>query len=381
MTQKSKPLLIHTEASHGWGGQEIRTLTECRWFRDNGFQCVLMADSDSLITKAFVEHEFEVIQVPFKKSTQASDFFKCLRVFRRMKPHLVGCHSNIDTRVALAAASAAGIPRRIRYRHVSIPVTPSPWNHLIYRKFATGIITTARSISEKLEKDFRLPAGFTETIPTGVAGTDLADRLEARQSVREMLGLPDDAIIISQVSVLRAWKGHRHLMAAFDALAVSEPRLHLVLVGGGPGLSYLPEQAAQLASHERVHLAGHREDPYPFFKAADVVVLASTDGEGVPQSTLQCFACGTPFVGTRVGGIPDIVEDEKNGILVDPENPAQLVTAISRILGDPSLAAALAVNGRQTFERLGSVERMGTRVMDFLKLDGAPQRISESYEL
>ena len=363
------PILIHTEASGGWGGQEIRILTECRWFRDQGYRCILMADPASEISAVFAKQGFEVIPIAFKKKTQIGDFFTCLRWFRKLQPAMVGTHSNIDSRVALAAAATAGISRRVRYRHVSIPVSVSPWNHLIYRKFATAIITTARSITETLARDFHFPEGFAMTLPTGVDDTDLSDRPLARRSVREMLGLPADSIIISQISVLRAWKGHSHLMAAFDTLAATDPRLHLVLVGGGPGLSYLPEQAAALASRERIHLAGHRDDPYPFFKAADVVVLASTGGEGVPQTTLQCFACGTPFVGTRIGGIPDITVDGENGLLVEPENPAQLAAAIVRILGDPQLAATLADNARKTYDRIGSIERMGNHVRDFLKLE------------
>lgn len=362
------PLIIHTEASLGWGGQEIRILTECCWFRDQGFRCALMAPPGSPIAETFLKNGFEVIAVTFQKSSQIGDFFQCMKVFREMRPDLVGTHSNIDTRVALAAAACAGIKRRVRYRHVSIPVGPSPWNHFIYRKLATRVITTARSITNALSKDFSLPVGFAETIPTGVADTDLSDKNEARRSVREMLGLPFDARIITQVSVLRAWKGHAYLMAAFDHLAALDSSLHLVLVGGGPGLDYLPEQIARLESHARIHLVGHQEEPYRFLKAADVAVLASTGGEGVPQSTLQCFACGVPFVGTTVGGIPDIVDSGENGLLVSPANPLELAEAISKILGDPNLAAKFSENARKTFEQIGSLNHMGARIREFLGL-------------
>ena len=362
------PVLIHTEASLGWGGQEIRTLTECKWFRDQGFRCILMASDESEISKAFKAEGLEVIPVEFKKSTQAGDFFRCYKLFRQMKPDLVGAHSNIDTRVALAAAAAAGVKRRVRYRHVSIPVKVSPWNHLIYRKFATAIVTTADSITDELKRNFSLPDGFIRSIPTGVADTTVSDRAEARRQVLGNLGLPESAILITQVSVLRLWKGHRDLMAAFDSLAETNPDLHLVLVGGGPGIKYLPDHAAGFASRDRIHFAGHQEDPYPFFKAADVVTLASIGGEGVPQSALQCFACGTPFVGTRVGGIPDITVDGVNGLLVSPEAPAELASAIAKIISDPELAASLGANARKTFEESGSVACMGARLREFLDL-------------
>jgi len=362
------PVLIHTEASQGWGGQEIRTLTECKWFRDQGFRCVLMASDESEISKAFKQDGLEVIPIGFKKSTQFADFFRCRRVFKELKPALVGAHSNIDTRVALAAAAAAGVKRRIRYRHVSIPVKASPWNHLIYRKSATAIITTANSITRELEEKFSLPQNFARTIPTGVADTSIADKDDARRQVLQILGLPESAVLITQVSVLRQWKGHRDLMTAFDSLAATNPDLYLVLVGGGPGMRYLPEFAADLASRDRIHFPGHQEDPYPFFKAANVVTLASTGGEGVPQSVLQCFACAAPFVGTRVGGIPDITEDGVNGLLVPPASPADLAAAVLKIISDPELAASLGSNARKTFDEIGSVDCMGARLREFLRL-------------
>lgn len=362
------PVIIHTEASLGWGGQEIRTLTECRWFRDQGFRCILLSPTESHISAAFREEGLEVIPVEFKKSTQIGDFSLCRKLFRELKPVLVGTHSNIDTRVALAAAALAGVKRRIRYRHVSIPVKASPWNHLIYRKFATAIVTTAQSITDELSRKFSLPDGFIRSIPTGVADTTFADKNEARRRVIGILGLQDSAVLITQVSVLRQWKGHRDLMTAFDSLASSNPDLHLVLVGGGPGMDYLPEFAANLASRDRIHFVGHQENPYPFFKAADVATLASTGGEGVPQSVLQCFACATPFVGTRVGGIPDITVDGVNGLLVSPGAPSELAAAIATIINDPVFSASLAANARKTYDENGSIACMGARLRSFLEI-------------
>lgn len=362
------PTLIHTEASLGWGGQEIRILTESKWFRENGFQSILMANIDSRIFKAFEAEGFKCIPIDFKKGTQLGDFFRCYKLFKKLKPELVGTHSNIDTRVALAAAAAAGVARRVRYRHVSLPVKTSPWNRIIYRKFATSIITTANSITEGLTKSFSLPEGFARTIPTGVEDTSTSDRHDARHAVLRKLRLSDSSNLITQVSVLRGWKGHRDLMAAFNLLAESNPDLHLVLVGGGPGLKYLPDEAAKYPTRDRIHFVGHQEDPYLFFKAANVVTLASTGGEGVPQSTLQCFACGSPFVGTRVGGIPDITIDGVNGLLVPPNAPKELAAAIAKILTDPSLGASLGKNARQTFEEIGSIPHMGDHLRKFLNL-------------
>lgn len=360
--------IIHTEASHGWGGQEMRTLTECRWFRDQGFRCVLMAKEASPIAANFSDDGFEVIHLPFTRSSQLKDFVECVRTFRKLKPALVGSHSNIDTRVALAAAASAGVKRRVRYRHVSIPVRTSPWNKVIYRHLANHIVTTAHSISEELVRGFSLREGSTRSIPTGVRDAPAGNRQEARDQILRQLGLPEDSRLIMQVSVLRDWKGHAHLIDAFDQLAADDSRLQLVLVGKGNMLEDLKAKIRPLASGARIHFPGHAVDPYPYFQAADIVALASTGGEGVPQSTLQAFACARPFVGTRIGGIPDIVTDSENGLLVPPADPVALAAALSRLLADPAFAARLGDEAKRTFERCGSINHMGESLRTFLNL-------------
>ncbi|WAC19812.1 glycosyltransferase family 4 protein [Luteolibacter sp. SL250] len=358
--------IIHTEASHGWGGQEMRILTECRWFRAQGFRCLLLAKGDSPLAEHFRREGFDVLPVPFKRGSQLRDFMACLRIFRKLKPALVATHSNIDSRVALAAATAAGVKRRVRYRHVSIPVRTSPWNQVIYRRFATGVVTTSRSISDELYRGFKLRKDAIRSVPTGVVSSPKDHN--AHDEIRSRLGLPRNARIICQVSILRSWKGHVHLLDAFGLAAAGRPDLHLVIVGDGNMGTELRKKAGAMEVSRRIHFTGHVEDPYPWFQAADIMTLASTGGEGVPQSALQAFACGKPFVGTTVGGIPDIVRHEVNGLLVPPADPQAMADAFARLLDDDRFAATLGMEAERTFDACGSVDHMGESLRRFLNL-------------
>lgn len=360
--------IIHTEASHGWGGQEMRILTECRWFRTQGFRCVLMAKDHSPIAAHFREEDFEVIPTTFTRSSQLGDFAKCTGIFRGMKPVMVGSHSNIDTRVALAAAACARVERRVRYRHVSIPVRPSSWNKVIYRHFATRIVTTAHSIADELIRDFGLDADTAISIPTGVNGAPEDGHRDARAEIIKQLNLPPEARIIAQISVLRNWKGHTHLLDAFERIASAHPEQHLVLVGKGNMMDQLREKALSMTCSSKIHFAGHATDPYPYFQGADIVTLASTGGEGVPQCILQAFACSRPVVATRVGGIPDVVRDGENGLLVPPADPVALAAALERLLISPEDSFRLGAEARRTFLNCGSIDHMGGSLRRFLNL-------------
>ncbi|MEJ6580901.1 MAG: glycosyltransferase family 4 protein [Akkermansiaceae bacterium] len=328
-----KPLIIHTEASRGWGGQEIRTLTECRWFREHGYDVELITTSDAQISSAARKEHFVVHHRALRKKTQLSDLAFCLKLFRKRLPLMVGTHSNIDTRVGLCAAKLTGVPNRFRYRHVSIPVRSNFWNRFIYQKCATRIITTAESIASNLRADFNLPVDKAQCIATGIAlPAHLLERDTARKALCRELHLPKDSRFIGQISVLRDWKGHNDVMAAFNQISQKLPNHHLVFVGGGSSEGNLKETAAATSCADRIHFLGHKPDPWPYFRSLDLNILASTSSEGIPQSGMQAMLAETPFLGTTTGGIPEIITDLETGYLTPPNSPASLAKAIIMIL-------------------------------------------------
>ena len=362
-----QPLLIHTEASRGWGGQEMRTLAEARWFRDHDYRVEFIARPDAGLTEAAEKLGFTVHKRLLRKNTQLADFSFCRKLFKELRPHMIGTHSNIDSRVCLAAATFAGFPHRIRYRHVSIPVKPSPWNHIIYRKFATKIVTTAESIAEPLRKHFKLSEDNAVSVPTGIAEPEnLISRDDARAALIKELELPDETRFIGQVSVLRGWKGHHDVMTAFDKIHRDHPNHHLIFAGGGPGLVSLPRESEQYSCFKKIHFLGHRDDPWPIFRALEIATLASTKGEGVPQSGMQAMLSGSAFVGTTVGGIPEIIEDDVSGILVPPEDPDALSEALNRLVTETETRNRLTEKAREWALDHTSLDSMGNRIISLM---------------
>ena len=337
--------IIHTEASPGWGGQEIRILAECLWFREQGYRVELICTENSGISTAATQHGFTVHHRSLTKKTQLADFKFCHLFFKKQTPLMVGTHSNIDSRVCLAAATLAGVPHRFRYRHVSIPVAAAPWNHLIYRKFATRIITTGECISAPLRKSFHLPPDRVHTIPTGVdPPPSMPTREQSRLDLCTALQLPPHSRFLGQVSVLRRWKGHSTIMQAFDLIHRDFPDYHLVFVGGGPGSIATPEEASHHSCASNIHFTGHQENPWPYFRAFDLSILASTEGEGIPQSGMQAMLAGSPFIGTTVGGIPEIITHGETGILFPPSDPTALSQVLRSLLSDTEARTRLATN-------------------------------------
>ncbi|MFT5905925.1 MAG: glycosyltransferase involved in cell wall biosynthesis [Cryomorphaceae bacterium] len=361
--------IIHTEAATGWGGQEIRTFTECKWLRDQGANIILLAPEKTPIWENFKEEGFELIHVPFKKKTQITDMLHCRRLFKQHRPDVVATHSNIDSKAALLAATLANVPKRIRYRHVSIPVRPNFWNKIIYRKLATDIITTGDCISNPLIQNLGLIPSKVHTISTGInLPESFIDRETARLNLCHELNIPTESHFVGQISVLRRWKGQTDVMEGFDQIAQKFPNLHLVFIGGGHGEEYLPPIAASKKHASKIHFVGHKTDPWPYFRALDINILASTEGEGIPQVGMQSMLSDTPFVGTKIGGIPEIIKHGETGMLFDSASPSQIKDTLTLLLENHQQRINIATNARLWAMDHCLTEQMGEKVLQILEI-------------
>jgi glycosyltransferase involved in cell wall biosynthesis len=360
--------ILHTEASDGWGGQEIRILSESGWLRARGHEVIIAAGKKSRLLEKASSEGFPAFGLEFSGRSLPGDLLRLIGIINRTKPDVVATHSSLDSWAGLIAARICGFPRTIRYRHISIPVKGNLANRWQYTRLTDHVITTADFITTALRTKFDLPESKISTIPTGVGRPEnLIGRGEAHRALCAELGVPERSRFIGCVAVLRSWKGHTLLMGAMERLAAAHPDLHLVLVGDGPERRYLCEQRLERRCFERIHIIGHRDDPWPYFRAFDAAVLPSTKAEGIPQSLLQAMMAGCPVIGSRVGGIPEIVSHGQTGLLVSPDDELDLGKAIEFVLSHGREAALLASNAKKLAEEKYSLESMGCKVVNLME--------------
>jgi glycosyltransferase involved in cell wall biosynthesis len=166
-------------------------------------------------------------------------------------------------------------------------------------------------------------------------------------SVREELGIPAAAPVVGTVAVLRPQKALHNLIRAAAFLRGEVPDLRVLVAGDGPERQRLAELVSALDLDETVHLLGRRSDVADVVATFDVAVTCS-DFEGSPLSVMEYMSAGKPVVATRVGGVPDLIEDGVHGRLVEPGSPRPLADAIGELLRDPARRSEL---GRNAFER------------------------------
>jgi glycosyltransferase involved in cell wall biosynthesis len=152
------------------------------------------------------------------------------------------------------------------------------------------------------------------------------------------------------VSVLRAQKALQVLIHAAARLAPEFPGLKVVIAGRGEEEERLRALVRELALEETVLLVGQQNDVPDLLAALDVAVCCS-DFEGSPLSVMEYMAAGLPVVATRVGGVPELIEEGVHGLLIDPGDPDALARAVASLLRNPALRAEMGARARERQRR------------------------------
>jgi glycosyltransferase involved in cell wall biosynthesis len=175
---------------------------------------------------------------------------------------------------------------------------------------------------------------------------------------RQALGLPPDRFLIGAVGRLSPEKGFDILIRAVAAMQAAGRDAGLVLVGDGEEEPRLRALIAELGAADRIRLLGYRLDVRDLYQAMDVFALSSYR-EGLPNVLLEAMALEVPVIATRVAGIPRLIQDGENGLLVEPGAADALADGILRLHRDAALRARLGQAGRATIEaRYSFRERM-----------------------
>jgi glycosyltransferase involved in cell wall biosynthesis len=341
--------IVHTESSLGWGGQEIRVLSESQGLVRRGHDVKLLCPPEARIYAEARNWGVPVIALPIARKLPGG--VKAIyQWLKRNRCDLVSTHSSTDAWLTALALLALGRPvPMVRTRHISAPVPRNPPTRWLYTRATARIVTTGEALKKELVERNGFPAEKIESVPTGV--DEKRYRPGDRRAARNTLKLAQEAKLVGIVATLRSWKGHRYLIEALPEDA------NLVIVGDGP-----MRQALERMAGERVSFVGNKSDVVPWLQALDVFALPSYANEGVPQALAQAMLVGLPCVTTNVGGIGELARDGETALVVPPQDAKALKSALQRLLGDGSLRERLGAAARRhaaaNFSYEGMLDRM-----------------------
>lgn len=291
-----------------------------------------------------------------------------LRALARMRGH-IRAHAtevlhthNVSAHYYAVASTLGSRPRvTINTRHGMGAQHPADRREQLYRYCmprTDRVVAVCDMARHRLEAHRGIDARKLEVVYNGIDfGVYVARSEPARERLLERMGLPPGTRLLGFVGRLNALKDPATLMRAFAALHARQPDTALLMIGDGGLRDSLERQVAELGIQSAVRFLGDREDVPALLSALDVFVMASIS-EGFSIALLEACASGVPIVATDVGGNPEIVRHDVNGLLVPPEQPETLAAAVAELLNAPERAQRMGQAGRAWVREHATLEAM-----------------------
>lgn len=274
------------------------------------------------------------------------------RILRRERPNVIHAHNPVCGVVSAAARLLARQPEIaiVTTYHGLLPRSHRRAARALAASSDVVVGVSPAATSDLVAEGF--PADRVATVPNGI---DMNRRVEPA-AVRAEFDLEEAELLVSVGRYVEE-KDYPTLVDAVGLLISKHPRLRALIVGEGSLDRALQKKIDDAGLEKFVKLTGLRKDAIDIASAADVFVLSSVS-EGLPLALLEAMAHGRAVVATRIGGIPDLIADGENGVLVPTADPAALAEAIGRVLDDPILRTRFGEAGRACVARFHSEDAM-----------------------
>lgn len=344
--------ILHIETGKHLYGGALQVLYLLKGLNAKGVQNTLVCSEGSAIAEAAATVA-NIAMLPMAGELDAMFPIRLRRILKTLRPDMVHVHSRRGADLwTPAAAAGLDIPLVVT-RRVDNP-EPRLLATLKYRRYRR-IIAISMGIQNVLLSKGIAPHKI-DCILSAVE-TAAYQRACDRSWFLNAFQLGNNVRAVAVIAQLIPRKGHRFLLEIAPELFRRFPEVRLLFFGKGKHGEVLRRQCEQEGLSGRVQFAGFREDLPRILPCLDLVVHPATM-EGLGVSLLQASAAGVPIVASRTGGIPEIVEDNENGILVSPGDSNGLLEAISSVLGNTEAAGEMGLCGKKRVRKYFSVDRM-----------------------
>jgi glycosyltransferase involved in cell wall biosynthesis len=295
-------------------------------------------------------------------------FLELVREFKKSNIRIIHTHKYKDTILAAPAAKLCGIPHVVRTVHglsepfEGLQAFKMGLYEAIERTIHRYCVETIIGVSSQIERKYKAE-GEVSRVTCIRNGIDLEGKSAQtdRWRTRKDLGVDSGTCLIGTVGRLTPVKGIPYLLQAARVLLRQGANVKVLVVGDGSIRLDLMTQTRDLGISENVVFLGHREDTDELVQALDIFVLPSLS-EGIPMALLEAMAAARVVVASRVGGIPEIVEDGFEGFLIEPMDVDSLAERCRRLIEFPDVARKMGEQARKRVERDFSATAMADRV-------------------
>lgn len=369
-----KPKLLYVITQAEWGGAQryvFDLATSLKEEFDITVATGRVEDSRELIDKLEAKniktHVFQNLIRKIRPWTDFQAFLEITLYLNSNKFDIIHLNSTKAGAIGSFCANLNNIKKIFYTTHGWVFNEPLPfWKKKFYKiterlsaKSTVNIITLSKLDSEIGALEKIAPADKFIQIYHGIEPSEILNRKESFKYINEKLdlNLRDDEIIIGSVANFYETKGLKYLITAWHDIIQKFPKAKLIIFGEGELRSKLEQQITKNQLQNSIILPGSQKNAQKYLKIFNIFILPSVK-EGLPYAILEAMNAELPIIATRVGGIPEMIEDNTNGLLISPADPDEITDAVTKLLKNPSLAYQLSQKAKQSLNEKFNFKKM-----------------------
>ncbi len=357
--------IVGIDPELGFAGGETQVLGLTVVLAREGHRAELICDPAGRLWERARAAQIKCHPLAIRNSLDVSAAIRLRAILKRERYDVIHFHTSRAHAMApwtRGFARALIVTRRMDYRPNRL------FAPLLFNRAVDRVVAISRAVADSLA-EAGVDRSRIVTVPSGVD----CDRFhppspEQRAHERASLGIQPEEIVIGAVGMLEPRKGHRYLIDAISALAApgsaarNGGRLRCIIAGDGSLRDELARQIVEAGCSSRVTMLGQTDDVREVLWASDLFAMPSVK-EGLGVAVLEAMAVGLPAIASSVGGLGEVVEHDRTGILIEPARPDQLASAIARLADSSQLRSAMGAAARARAEVEYSMNAMAERTM------------------
>ncbi|OPL13842.1 MAG: hypothetical protein AVO38_12790 [delta proteobacterium ML8_D] len=362
--------VCHIISGDLWAGAESQAYTLIvGLFKAKGISPNVIVFNDGILLKKLMASGIRVDLISEKSNNLAKMVWRIYNILRSTGVEILHTHGYKETFLGGLAARLCNAKSIVRTHHGKGVMDAGLKHRLIEKLNAVCFMDRAIAVSEDL-KAFLISKNFKESIITVIHNGILADEVCPRREgsdIRAELNIEDDTIVIGTVGRLVGVKGHKYFLEGAKEILAQNENVVFVVAGDGPLFHELETEVKKLGITKNVRLIGFREDVFDIINIFDIFALTSLH-EGVPMVLLEAMLLGKAIVATRVGGIPEIISDSRNGLLTPPMDSEAFAAVSLKLIDNKSVREQLAKNAKKDAESRYIIEKVAHSMESLYKV-------------
>ncbi|MEK7274035.1 MAG: glycosyltransferase family 4 protein [Candidatus Desantisbacteria bacterium] len=361
--------ILHVDTSINWRGGEQQLLYLSCGLQKKGYSQLIACQPDSLLLKRCQEYA-SITPVRMRGEWDITAALKLARLIDIKGIQLIHLHSSHAHALGLMAAKISkSKPAVVVSRRVDFHLRKNPISWIKYRMGVHRIIAVSNAVKQVLVSDGIHQEGI-DVVYDGI-DVEWFSRDMNNDYLYQELGLNPCYPIVGIIAALAPHKDHKTFLQACSHVKKINHQVQFLIVGDGELKWKLQQMTRRLNIENNVIFAGFRDDIPQILSILDVFVVSSYL-EGLNTSILEAQSSGIPVIATKTGGIPEIIRDRINGLLVLPQHPESLAEGIMQLINNKTLANQLAAMAKEDVKKfnkeamIDATEAVYHRVMDMV---------------